>query len=129
MHDYIQGILDEASDMFTAETPTQAENHLFNVYNPSTLLNVDYSKTFYNRVIQLMYLSKKTRPNTQLTIAFISTRFNKKYLHDWKNLGKTIKYLQGYKELVLTLEDDSIYILKWYVNALFTVHSDMKSHT
>ena len=57
------------------------------------------------------------------------TRVNNPYLHELKTMGKTIKYIQGSKELVPTLEADSISILKYYANASFTIHSHMKIHT
>ncbi|KAL7561167.1 hypothetical protein ACA910_011988 [Epithemia clementina (nom. ined.)] len=40
-----------------------------------------------------------------------------------------MKYLNGTRELVLTLRADQLNILKWYVDAAFAVHADYKSHT
>ena len=40
-----------------------------------------------------------------------------------------MSYLKGTKELVLTLGADKINILKWYIDASFAVHQDMKGHT
>ena len=37
--------------------------------------------------------------------------------------------LQVSKKLALTLEDDDISIVKWWVDASFMVHKDMHSHT
>eukprot|EP00957_Ditylum_brightwellii_P101657 7747634-Ditylum_brightwellii.AAC.1 len=38
-------------------------------------------------------------------------------------------YLDGTKELVLTLGADSLNIAKWWVGGAFAVHPDMKGHT
>ena len=40
-----------------------------------------------------------------------------------------MKYLNGTRDLVLTLSADQLNILKWYVEAAFAVHADFKSHT
>jgi hypothetical protein len=40
-----------------------------------------------------------------------------------------IKYLRSTANLALTLEGDDAQIVKWWVDASFAVHRDMKSHT
>jgi hypothetical protein len=50
--------------------------------------------------------------------------------HDWKKLGRCLRYLRGNKEeLYLTQEADGTGIVKWWIDASFAVHPDMKSHT
>ena len=39
-----------------------------------------------------------------------------------------MKYLNDIKELVLKLSADGINILKWFVDAIYVNHTDMKSH-
>jgi hypothetical protein len=48
---------------------------------------------------------------------------------DWKKLTRGIQYLRGSKELYLTLEADDGINIKWWVDASFAVHPDMRSHT
>ena len=40
-----------------------------------------------------------------------------------------MRYLNGTAELCLTLAADGSNIVRWYGDASFAVHSDMKSHT
>ena len=40
-----------------------------------------------------------------------------------------MQYLRATIDLVLTLEADDLHILKWWVDASYAVHPDMKSHT
>ena len=40
-----------------------------------------------------------------------------------------IKYLNEKNKKYLTLSADDLKVIKWYVDASFTVHSDFKSHT
>ena len=48
---------------------------------------------------------------------------------DWEKILRLMKYLNGTRELVLTLSADALDILKWYVDASFAVHADFKCHT
>ena len=49
---------------------------------------------------------------------------------DDKNiLSRILKYLSDTRYLVLTLESNGTGTVKWWVDASFTVHHDMKSHT
>ena len=48
---------------------------------------------------------------------------------DEKKLSRILKYLSVTRDLVLTLESDGNGLVKWWVDAAFTVHHDMKSHT
>ena len=40
-----------------------------------------------------------------------------------------MRYLRGTRRMPLTLEADNMHVIKWWVDASFAVHNDMKSHT
>lgn len=48
---------------------------------------------------------------------------------DHKKLGRAIKCLRVDPHLPLTLEADNAHVIKWWVDASFAVHPDMKSQT
>jgi hypothetical protein len=48
---------------------------------------------------------------------------------DWKKLTRSIRYLRESKDLYLTLEVDDGNVIKWWIDASFAVHPDMRSHT
>jgi hypothetical protein len=48
---------------------------------------------------------------------------------DYKKLRRMIQYLRATRQLFLTLEADNLQVVKWWVDASFAVHPDMKSHT
>lgn len=48
---------------------------------------------------------------------------------DCKKLARVVRYLRMYPTLPLTLEADDAHVIKWWVDASFAVHPDMKSHT
>ena len=47
----------------------------------------------------------------------------------WIKLVRIISYLKNSIEIPLCLEADDVQELKWYVDASFGTHKDMKSHT
>ncbi len=48
---------------------------------------------------------------------------------DWKKLSRVIRYLRGTRDLSLTLEAVDGFAVKWWMDASFAVHNDMKSQT
>ena len=50
-------------------------------------------------------------------------------IDDWKKLLRLLNYLKDTIELETTLEADNTNIAKWYADAAFAVHPDMRSHT
>ena len=40
-----------------------------------------------------------------------------------------MRYLRGTELLPLTLEADDTHVMRWWVDASFAVHPDMKGHT
>jgi hypothetical protein len=48
---------------------------------------------------------------------------------DYKKLGRVMKYLCGTTEMALALEADDNQLVKWWIDASFAAHPDMKGHT
>jgi hypothetical protein len=130
MIDYIQRLLDEAPADMDGISPTPASLHLFTINETNPVkLDEATSQTFHHLVAKLLFLCKRTRPDTQTGVAFLTTRVQAPDQDDYKKLGRVVKYLRGTIDMPLTLEADSSHIIKWWIDASFAVHSDMKSHT
>jgi hypothetical protein len=99
-----------------------------NCANPDLLSNED-AKYFHTMTAKLLFLSKRARPDLQQAVAFLTTRVRGPDTDDYKKLSRVIKYLRSDPHLPLTLEADDRRIMKWWVDASFAVHPDMKSHT
>jgi hypothetical protein len=84
---------------------------------------------FHTLTAKLLFLSKRARPDLQQAVGFLTTRVKEPDEDDWKKLNRVIKYLRGTKNLNLTLEADDTHIVKWWVDAAFAVHKDMRSQT
>ena len=132
MDDYVRGILLEARDepVMEGEAVDPAASHLFAVNNdnPDKLEQED-AEYFHTMVAKMLFVSKRARPDIQQAVAFLTTRVSAPDTDDYKKLARVIRYLRMYPTLPLTLEADGTNIVKWWVDASFAVHPDMKSHT
>ena len=93
------------------------------------LLPVDKAKVFHTFVAKLLYLAKRARPDIACAVAFLATRVLYPDSDDWSKLVRCIRYLNTWKELILTLSCDAMMVQKWWVDASYATHMDCKSHT
>jgi hypothetical protein len=129
MDDYVSDLLEEAPDDMDGTAVTPAAEHLFTVNENPEYLNHDDSELFHHLTAKLLFLCKRARPDIQTAVAFLTTRVKRPDKDDYKKLGRVIKYLRATPDMALTLEGDDAHIVKWWVDASFAVHTDMKSHT
>ena len=80
-------------------------------------------------VMQLLYLSQRARPDIHTAVSFLCSHLNKPDMDDYKQLCRVIKYLHGMLDLPLRLSGDGTGTIRWWINAFFAVHADMKGHT
>jgi len=92
-------------------------------------LDKKQQEEFHTFVAKGLFLCKRARPDTHPTIAVLCTRVHQPNQADWRKLVRYMKYLNGTRDLVLTLSVDSLTTVNWYVDASFAVHPDFKSHT
>ena len=76
-----------------------------------------------------MYVSHRGRIDTQLAIAFLSTRVSCSTDQDWGKLKRVLQFLNQTIDDTMVIGADSLTMLKTWVDALYGVHPDMKSHT
>lgn len=129
MNDYIKRLLDEAPEDFSGEAATPAGKHLFDTDEGSTKLEKDRAAVFHHLVARSVFLCKRARPDIQLAVGFLTTRVKSPDQHDWKKLRRMLQYLRSTADLQLTLEADNSNVVKWWVDAAFAVHHDMKSQS
>mmetsp|Transcript_17391 Transcript_17391/g.36466 ORF Transcript_17391/g.36466 Transcript_17391/m.36466 type:complete len:122 (+) Transcript_17391:4324-4689(+) len=66
--------------------------------------------------------------DNQTAVAFIMTRVKEPDEDDWLKLRRVLKYLYGVVYLSLTLDASKMSLIRWWVDALFAVHHDLRSH-
>jgi hypothetical protein len=107
-----------------------AADHLFKVNTTDpTKLSEQESIFFHHYTAKLLFLCKRARPDIQTAVAFLSTRVKDPDLDDYKKLARVMKYLRATTAMPLTLEADHLCVMKWWIDAAYAVHDDMKGHT
>ena len=141
MINYIQDVIKEWEDSTSQlddgfelvikrqKIATAAPDDLFKVDEDQVKLGKEKAKYFHRIVAMMLYVTKRARPDTALSIAFLTTRVREPDEDDWRKLGHLIYYLQRTLELPLILGANNTGVLHWYVDASFATHHDMRGHT
>ena len=129
MIDYIGKMLDNITEDMKGESSKTAAHYLFDIAEDATKLSQADAYLFHHFVAQLLYLSKRARPDIQLSVSFLCTRVRGPDTDDYKKLARVMKYIQGTIGLPLILSIDKSGNIKWYIDASFAVHTDMRRHT
>jgi hypothetical protein len=129
MEDYVEEMLQDLPEDMAGSATTPAAEHLFQVNEDAEALSSKDSDLFHSVTAKLLFLGKRARPDVQTPVAFLCTRVMSPDVDDYKKLRRVISYLRETRKLALTLEADDLLVVKWWVDASFAVHRDMRSHT
>ena len=129
MEDYMKECIEEFPEEITKASTSPATQFLFDVNDDCDPLSPDNMEIFHKIVAKLLFACKRARPDIQTVVAFLTTRVSKSNDDDWKKLKRCLQYLHGTIDLKLTLSAENMTIIKWWVDASYAVHNDMKSHT
>jgi hypothetical protein len=129
MEQYLTEAIEDFPEDIDRVVISPAALHLFDVDEDCKKLEEKKREIFHHIVAKLLFVSKRGRPDIQVANAFLGTRTTKADEDDWKKLKRLLQYLYSTKDLKLTLSATSTLIIKWWVDASYAVHFDMKSHT
>jgi hypothetical protein len=129
MDDYVDNLLEGLPEDMNGKASTPAAEHLFKVDDGAAKLSPEASEMFHSITAKSLFLCKRARPDIQTPVAFLCTRVTSPDVDDYKKLRRMMCYLRETKTLCLTLEADNLQVIKWWVDASFAVHRDMRSHT
>jgi hypothetical protein len=88
MFDYIDELLKECpEDLMKGVSSTGASSHLYNINDSAEKLDRETAILFHHLTAKLLYLSKRTRPDLQTPVSFLTTRVKSPDVDDWKKLG------------------------------------------
>jgi hypothetical protein len=102
---------------------------LLAVNNDHTKVNEKKVQFFHTYVAKTLFLCKQVRPDLQTAVIFFSTRVKSRDEDDHKKLVRMLQLLQDTRGELLTLSADSLHNVRWWVDASYAVHPDMRSHT
>ncbi len=106
-----------------------APSNLFTVNEDCEKLPEGMAANYHTIAAKTLYVTKRARPDTCLSVAFLTTRVRASDRDDWEMLRHLVEYLRKdrARPLVLGAENDGL--LMWYVDASFAVHPNMRGHT
>ena len=117
------------NELGVAKPKTPAGEHLFKVREDVAKLDQEKAEEFHSVVAAALFVCKRARDDMQPTVSFLCTRVKEPDQDDWKKPLRMLQYLRATKNYVKTLSMDDTGVVKWWADAAFAVHQDMKSHT
>lgn len=129
-HVAMPGFMDELLEGIEGKAATPATDTLFKVREDAELLGPKEQAELHTIVAQLLYLTKHTRPDIMVPVAFLTTRVQKATVDDKAKLDRILKYLNGTREEGITLSmDPKNPSVRACIDAAYACHEDMQSHT
>ena len=129
MLDYVEKMLADLPKEMDGHAPTPAGNHLFTVDEDQDKVDEERAQFFHTYVAKTLFLCKRARPDLQTAVAFLCTRVKSCDEDDYKKLTRMLQFLRATKDDYLTLTANSLHNVRWWIDASYAVHPDMKSHT
>jgi hypothetical protein len=105
-----------------------APESLFKVDESCEKLKQDKAVEFHNVVVNTLYATKPARPDTCTAIAFLSMRVRAPDKDNWIKLVHLMRYIRCTRTMPIILSANGSGILKWWVDASFSVHPSMCGH-
>ncbi len=129
MIDYVEKLLADLPEEMDGEAPSPAADHLFTVDENQSKVDEKRAQFFHTYVAKTLFLCKRSRPDLQTAVAFLCTRVKSCDEDDYKKLTRMLQFIRATKDDYLTLSATSLHNVRWWVDASYAVHPDMKSHT
>jgi hypothetical protein len=119
MYDYVDGILEAFDDAVKKYNDgylkvgkrrskfSAATDNLFVVDEDGEKLSDDVAASFHTIVAEVLYVTKRARPDTCLAIAFLTTRVRAPDTDDWEKLCHLMEYPRGDRARPLILSGDN----------------------
>jgi hypothetical protein len=130
--DYVDEILtafDKAEPKGGGTKTSTAPESLFKVDENCEKLKQDKAVEFHNLVAKTLYSTKRAMPDTCTANTFLTTRVQAPDKDDWNKLVHLMRYIRGTRTMPLILSANGSGILKWWVDASFAVHPNMRGHS
>jgi hypothetical protein len=88
------------------------------------------AETFHHTVYQLLFAANRAHQDIQTAVSFLNSRVQSPDEDDWEKLKRILKYLNGTRNLKLTLcADQTKYAVHWYVDGSHQIHEDCRGQT
>jgi hypothetical protein len=129
---YIQNIITNFPEEIVAICTTPAADHLFTAQDSAEAqqLPEEQAWAFHHTMTQLLFfLSARARRDIQPVTAFLATRVESPDKDDWAKIKRLLGYVKGTINMPLILSANDLTLLRWWVDADYSVHHDCKGNT
>ena len=86
-------MIDNIQEDIKGESATTTAHHLFEIAEDATKLSQADADLFHHFLAQLLYISKRARPDIHKAVSFLFTRVRGPDTDDYKNLTRVMKYI------------------------------------
>jgi hypothetical protein len=129
MPSYISEAIQESGLEVTKTASSPCASTLLDVDSKSPLLSPEKAKRFHSIVAKLNYVGTRARTDILLALSFLCGRVSLPTEQDERKLKRLLSYLNATINLTLRIGADSLNQFSTWVDALFAIHPDMRSHT
>jgi hypothetical protein len=132
MLDYVDEILaafEKAEPKGGGTKKSAAPDSLFKVDKDCEKIAQAKAVELHNLVAKTLYATKRAMQDICTEIAFLTMRVREPDKDDWTKLVHLMRYTRGTRTMPLLLSAKGSGILKWWVDASFAVHPNMRSHS
>jgi len=95
MKEYLQECIDSYGESIMCNATTPATKELMEVNENSQRLENFRKDKFHHIVAKLLYISKRSRLDLQVSIGYLCTRVQYPTVDDWKKLQRVLQYICG----------------------------------
>ena len=130
MKEQLQGVINLVDPKsLNDKVSSPATKKLFDVDDEAEQLDKVDSDRFHSIVAKLLYISKRSRPDLDTAVAFLTTRVSKSTVEDWSKLLRLLSYARQTIDDARIIGATTLKRLVSWIDAAYAVHPDMKSHT
>ena len=130
MVDYLEGVISnfEEVEMLTGTAASPDAEHLCAIREESNQKKIDEKRAtaFHHAVAQLIFACPRARKDIQTTVYFLTKIVHRPNEDDWGGLKHVLRYVRRTINLPLILRAYSLTVIKWWVDASYLAHPDMR---
>jgi hypothetical protein len=129
MLDSVAKMIEDLPAEVDGEAATPAGVDLFKVDENLPKVDEIRAQFYHTYTAKALFICKSARPDLQTSVSFLCQRVKDCHEDDYKKLKRMLQFIRATKDDYLTLSAASLHNVRWWVDAAYAVHPDMKIHT
>lgn len=130
MDDHIKEAIEMFGEELKQNISTPAYRDLFETYDELAPELSEKKRDLFHRVTaKLLFITKRSRPDIETAISYLTTRVSKSNERDWLKLKRVLSFLKRTIKDPRIIGAKSLHDLFTWVDASYAVHPNMRGHT